>query len=94
MNDNKKDNINPEHYKFGSFETIDVITEVTKDLRGIYAVDTANIIKYITRWNRKNGVEDLKKARWYLDNLINNCEKEIAKRNQGAQNTPAKPEQQ
>lgn len=31
-----------------------------------------NIIKYLWRWRDKNGVEDLKKARWYLDRLIQN----------------------
>lgn len=30
----------------------------------------ANVIKYVSRWKRKNGVEDLKKARWYIDRLI------------------------
>jgi hypothetical protein len=30
----------------------------------------ASIIKYITRWKMKNGVEDLKKAKWYIDRLI------------------------
>ena len=29
-----------------------------------------NVIKYVTRYERKNGVEDLKKASWYLDRLI------------------------
>lgn len=29
-----------------------------------------NVIKYVTRWTRKNGIEDLKKARHYLDMLI------------------------
>ena len=29
-----------------------------------------NIVKYISRWKDKNGVEDLKKAKWYLDRLI------------------------
>lgn len=29
-----------------------------------------NIVKYVSRWKNKNGVEDLKKARWYLDRLI------------------------
>ena len=29
-----------------------------------------NILKYITRYKDKNGVEDLKKARWYIDDLI------------------------
>ena len=29
-----------------------------------------NVVKYVTRWKFKNGVEDLKKARQYLDFLI------------------------
>jgi len=29
-----------------------------------------NCVKYLTRWKHKNGIEDLKKARWYLDRLI------------------------
>jgi len=32
----------------------------------------ANVIKYISRYRNKNGLEDLKKARWYLDRLITN----------------------
>lgn len=35
----------PEHYQSGKIETIDVIEEFTKDLNGIEASDTANIIK-------------------------------------------------
>jgi Protein of unknwon function (DUF3310) len=31
----------------------------------------ASIVKYVTRWREKGGVEDLKKARWYLERLIN-----------------------
>ncbi len=31
-----------------------------------------NVLKYVTRYREKNGVEDLKKARWYLDRLIKN----------------------
>lgn len=29
-----------------------------------------NVIKYVTRWKEKNGLEDLRKARHYLDKLI------------------------
>lgn len=43
----------PEHYNPGKFETIDVIEEYIKDLKGIEASDTANIIKYACRWKRK-----------------------------------------
>lgn len=66
----------PEHYiSETGMEVIDVIEAFTFDLRGIEATDTGNIIKYICRWSDKNGIEDLKKARWYLDHLINHVEK-------------------
>lgn len=64
----------PEHYQSGKIETIDVIEEFTKDLKGIEASDTANIIKYACRWKRKNGVEDLRKLVWYTNHLINHIE--------------------
>lgn len=64
----------PEHYQSGKIETIDVIEEFTKDLKGIEASDTANIIKYACRWKRKNGVEDLRKLVWYANHLINHVE--------------------
>lgn len=62
----------PEHYISDSgIETIDVIEAFTKDINDPFAAYcTGNIIKYICRWPNKNGVEDLKKARWYLDKLI------------------------
>lgn len=67
-----KDNVNhPAHYiSTTGLETIDVIEAFTADLQGIEAACTANIIKYICRWKRKNGLEDLKKAQWYLNKLI------------------------
>ena len=37
--------------------------------------NVGNIIKYLWRFDKKNGVEDLKKARWYLDDLIKELEK-------------------
>lgn len=64
----------PEHYNPGALETINVIEEYTKDLTGIEAFDTANIIKYVCRWKRKNGVEDLRKLVWYANHLINHIE--------------------
>jgi hypothetical protein len=66
-----KDNVNhPSHYTQGAIECIEAIKEATKGLLGIQAVCTANIIKYVWRWKFKNGIEDLRKARWYLDRLI------------------------
>ena len=64
----------PSHYTDGNIECIDAIEEVTKDLQGMEAVCTANVMRYIWRWKKKNGVEDLKKARWYLNRLIDDLE--------------------
>lgn len=66
------DNVNhPSHYKTNNgLETIDVIRAFTEDLKGVEAVDTSQVLKYICRWKKKNGLEDLKKARWYLNDLI------------------------
>lgn len=63
----------PNHYlndRF-DFETIDVIEAYTDGLEGIEAVCTGNALKYICRWHKKNGVEDLRKAAWYINRLIN-----------------------
>lgn len=65
----------PPHYQSETgMEVIDVIEAFTFDLKGIEATDTGNILKYICRWKGKNGLEDLKKARWYLNHLINHIE--------------------
>jgi hypothetical protein len=75
--DFKKDPINhPPHYNKGKVECIDAIESAVSDLNGIEAVCTANAIKYLYRWKAKDGVESLKKARWYLNKLINTLEDE------------------
>lgn len=68
----EKDMVNhPRHYiAKNGIETIDVIDAFTDGIEGPAAVYTANVIKYICRWSNKNGLEDLKKARWYLNRLI------------------------
>lgn len=60
----------PAHYNQGKVECIDALETATMGLEGIEAVCTANVIKYMWRWKLKNGVEDLKKALWYLNKLI------------------------
>lgn len=61
----------PAHYQSETgLEVIDVIEAFTFDLKGIEATDTGNILKYMCRWKNKNGVQDLEKARWYLEHLI------------------------
>ena len=61
----KKDMVNsPEHYNKAGIETIDALEAMlTSGLQG-------NIVKYLWRYRYKNGVEDLKKAQWYLNKLI------------------------
>lgn len=67
----------PPHYQSKKgIEVIDVIEAYTEDLKGIEAADTANVIKYICRWKHKNGLEDLEKAQWYLNHLINHVKGE------------------
>ena len=66
----------PSHYKAkNGMEVIDVIEAFTANLEGYEATHTGNILKYICRWKEKNGLEDLKKAQWYLNRLIENIEK-------------------
>lgn len=67
----------PPHYASGGIECIDAIEEATKDLKGAEAVCTANVIKYMWRWKSKNGLQDLKKARWYLNRLIDLIENNL-----------------
>lgn len=70
----------PPHYiSETGMEVIDVIEAFTFDLKGIEAVCTANALKYICRWKHKNGIQDLEKAQWYIQRLIDhlsNIEKE------------------
>ncbi|MGJ6136705.1 DUF3310 domain-containing protein [Listeria monocytogenes] len=62
------DNINnPEHYTSGGIETLDYIKAKVSDYPS-YAV--GNIVKYVSRYEHKNGIEDLKKAQFYLNDLI------------------------
>jgi hypothetical protein len=69
------DKINPDHYKQGKVECIDAIDSATYYLNGFEGYCVGNILKYVWRYKRKNGIEDLKKARWYLDKLIEGAEK-------------------
>lgn len=67
----------PNHYQSKSgLECKDVIEAATEDLVGYEAVYTANIIKYIWRWKKKNGDEDLRKAKQYIDFILDNHLKE------------------
>lgn len=71
-----RDNINPNHYKQGAVECIDAIESATINKRGLDAVCTSNVIKYLWRCESKGGVEDMKKAQWYLNKMIEQYEQE------------------
>jgi hypothetical protein len=72
------DNVNhPSHYTSGAIECIDAIGAATTNLKGIQAVCAANVIKYVWRFSQKNGLEDLKKAQWYLDKLTEEVEADV-----------------
>ena len=58
----------PFHYTQGDIECIDAIKAATGDGYEYYL--QGNILKYLWRYRYKNGVEDLKKAEWYLKKLI------------------------
>ena len=60
----------PPHYNAGGIECIDALEAATIGLEGIEAFCTANAIKYLWRWKKKNGAEDLQKAIWYINRLI------------------------
>jgi hypothetical protein len=63
------DPINPDHYK-NAVETIDAI-EASMTPEAFRGYLKGNVIKYVTRYEKKNGLEDLKKGDWYLSKLIN-----------------------
>ena len=67
-----KEKINPKHYKKGKVECIDAIESCTKEMQGFDAVCVANIIKYLWRFPFKHNdpKQDLLKAKWYLERLI------------------------
>lgn len=69
------DSINPSHYQKGKVECIDAIESATTGLVGIEAFCTGNAIKYLYRWKEKGGAEDLAKAKWYLEKLIQEVNK-------------------
>jgi hypothetical protein len=64
-----KDPINPSHYKGEGIECIDYIKERSSKEEFLGYLN-GNLIKYVHRWKNKNGVEDLRKARWYIERLI------------------------
>ena len=64
----------PPHYNKSGIECIEAIKAMTGDGFKFYL--QGNIMKYLWRYLYKNGVEDLKKAKWYLSELIDNVEED------------------
>ena len=64
----------PKHYTQGGIECIDALKAATVGKRGIEAVCVANVIKYLWRYEEKNGIEDVRKAKWYIERLLKELE--------------------
>lgn len=64
----------PQHYNQGGIECIDAIKAATVGKTGIEAFCVGNAIKYLFRYENKNGLEDVKKAQWYINRLIQELE--------------------
>ncbi len=69
-----KDRLKPAYYKKHNLEVVDVVEDQfsEEELRGAY---TGVIIKYLLRAEKKHGLEDYKKAYYFLDRLIKYYEK-------------------
>lgn len=69
--ENKPDMVShPKHYNQSGIECIDALKAATVGKCGIEAVCVANVIKYLWRYEEKNGIEDIRKAKWYIERLL------------------------
>ncbi|UXU51831.1 DUF3310 domain-containing protein [Staphylococcus arlettae] len=69
----RKDMVNsPSHYNRGKIEAIVIIEQIASAYPIKVALSIGNTVKYLIRAPFKNGVEDLKKAQWYLNRAIDN----------------------
>lgn len=60
----------PNYYVQNGMEAFDVMEAFVGELKGVDSFYWCNVVKYILRWQNKNGVQDLKKAKDYLQKLI------------------------
>lgn len=74
--DNTSDEVNePTHYNYGKFETIDVIVDTLGEYEAI-SYCHGNVLKYTMRmWHKGKPITDCKKARWYMNKMIELLEK-------------------
>ena len=73
------DPVNPNHYKQSGVECIDVMLS-TQGKQAVQDFCPLNAFKYIYRHNLKNGVEDIRKAKWYIDKFL-----ELEDKDQGSE---------
>jgi len=59
----------PDHYHKNGIDVIG-FAEMQLPVEQLKGFHRINVLKYVTRYDRKNGIEDLKKAKFYLDKLI------------------------
>ena len=59
----------PPHYETGKFECIDVMIE-TQGFEAVVHFCQCNAFKYLYRARNKNGLEDMKKAIWYMNKYV------------------------
>lgn len=74
----------PKHYMLFEAEGIEVrdvieklVSKFSPQESGMFIADYVQMMQYLMRFMDKNGVEDLKKARWYLDKLIDSYESDF-----------------
>ncbi len=75
-----QDNVNnPSHYNQAGIECIDAIKASLGD--GYQDYCKGNVMKYLWRYKHKNGIEDLKKAQWYLNSMVESVEESVVENN-------------
>jgi hypothetical protein len=75
MGNNTKDNVDsPSHYNQAGIECIDAIKASLGD--GYQDYCKGNVMKYLWRYKYKNGIEDLKKAQWYLNSMVDSLQEQ------------------
>jgi len=69
--DNEEEQVNsPSHYNQGGIGWIDAMFAATVNKPLNEAVLVSNVMKYLWRYEAKNGIEDVKKAQWYINKLV------------------------
>jgi hypothetical protein len=87
--DGSSDPVNPSHYKHLPAEAIDIIeAAIARAPSNQYAFLQGQVIKYLLRCWSKKGIEDLRKAKWYLDRLVSGFDDLLAEAS-GANDGPA-----